>query len=70
MAHRTILICRNDIARLPVLPDLASAIAARQNSHVVGLYVLPAVRIYPAAGPGMFVQVVEECMTVPVLMSH
>ena len=60
MAYRTILVCLNDVARLDVLLDLASDIAAKQNAHVIGLYVLPAVRIYPAVGLGSVAQVVEQ----------
>ncbi|HUE45707.1 MAG TPA: universal stress protein [Aestuariivirgaceae bacterium] len=60
MAYRTILVCLNDIARNPVLLDLTSDIAERQDAHVIGLYVLPAVRIYPAIGPGMYAEVIEE----------
>jgi hypothetical protein len=52
MAYRTIVVCLNDVARLDVLLNLASDIAAKQNAHVIGLYVLPAVRIYPAVGLG------------------
>jgi nucleotide-binding universal stress UspA family protein len=60
MAYKTILVCLNEIARNPVLLDLTSDIAERQNAHVIGLYVLPAVRIYPAVGPGMYAEVIEE----------
>jgi nucleotide-binding universal stress UspA family protein len=60
MTYKTILVCLNEIARNPVLLDLACDIAVKQNAHVIGLYVVPAVRIYPAVGPGMFAEVVEE----------
>lgn len=60
MAYKTILVCLNEIARNPVLLDLTSDIAEKQNAHVIGLYVLPAVRIYPAVGPGMYAEVIEE----------
>jgi nucleotide-binding universal stress UspA family protein len=60
MAYRTIIVCLNEIGRVPMLLNLATDIAAQQKAHVIGLYVLPAVRIYPAVGPGMFAQVVEE----------
>jgi nucleotide-binding universal stress UspA family protein len=60
MAYKTIIVCLNEIARNPVLLDLTSDIAAQQSAHVIGLYVLPAVRIYPAVGPGMYAEVVEE----------
>jgi nucleotide-binding universal stress UspA family protein len=60
MAYKTILVCLNEVARNQVLLKLAGDIAAKQNAHVVGLYVLPAVRIYPAVGPGVFAEVVEE----------
>jgi nucleotide-binding universal stress UspA family protein len=59
MAYKTILVCLNEIARNPVLLDLTSDIAEKQDAHVIGLYVLPAVRIYPAIGPGMYAEVVE-----------
>ena len=60
MAFKTIVVCLNEIARNPVLLDLTSDIAERQDAHVIGLYVLPAVRIYPAIGPGMYAEVIEE----------
>jgi nucleotide-binding universal stress UspA family protein len=60
MAYKTILVCLNEIARNPVLLGLVSDIAVKQDAHVVGLYVVPAVRIYPAVGPGVFAEVVEE----------
>jgi nucleotide-binding universal stress UspA family protein len=60
MAYKTILVCLNEIARNPVLLNVVSDIAAKQEAHVIGLYVLPAVRIYPAVGPGVFAEVVEE----------
>ncbi|MFW6076463.1 MAG: universal stress protein [Hyphomicrobiales bacterium] len=60
MAYKTILVSLNEIARNPVLLDLVGDIAAKQDAHVVGLYVVPAVRIYPAVGPGVFAEVVEE----------
>ena len=60
MAYKTILVCLNEIARNPVLLDLTSDIAETQDAHVIGLYVLPAVRIYPAVGLGVYAEVVEE----------
>jgi nucleotide-binding universal stress UspA family protein len=60
MAYKTILVCLNEIARNPVLLDVTSDIAEKQDAHVIGLYVLPAVRIYPAVGPGMYAEVIEE----------
>ncbi len=60
MAFRTILVCLNEVDRVPVLLNLAADIAAKQDAHLVGIYVVPAVRVYPAIGPGMYVQVVED----------
>jgi nucleotide-binding universal stress UspA family protein len=60
MAFKTVLVCLNEVDRIPVLLNLAAGIAAKQNAHVVGLYVVPAVRVYPAIGPGMAAQVVED----------
>lgn len=60
MTYKTILVCLNEIARNSVLLNLASAIAVKQDAHVIGLYVLPAVSVYPVVAPGMFAQLVEE----------
>ena len=60
MAFKTVLVCLNEVDRIPVLLNLAAGIAAKQDATVVGLYVVPAVRVNPAFGPGMVAQVLED----------
>ncbi len=50
MAYKTILVCLNEINRLPQLTDAARTLGAKFKTHVTGLYVLPSVQVYPIAG--------------------
>lgn len=53
MSFKTILVCLNEIDRVPVVLALAADLAAKDDAHVIGLYVIPSPRIYPAVGPGV-----------------
>ena len=59
MSIKTILVCLNEVERVKVLLDLASAIAAKHDAHVTGLYVIPAVRVYAASDLQLTAQVFE-----------
>jgi nucleotide-binding universal stress UspA family protein len=48
MTYKTILISLNEIDRLDVLLELTAGLAGEHDSHVLGLYVIPAPAIYPA----------------------
>jgi nucleotide-binding universal stress UspA family protein len=50
MAYKTILVCLNEIARVPQLIAMARQLGMKFNAHISGLYVVPGVTIYPAAG--------------------
>ena len=50
MAYKTILFCLNEISEMPRLMALARQLASDHKAHVRGLYVIPAVQIYPSAG--------------------
>jgi nucleotide-binding universal stress UspA family protein len=52
MAYKTILLCLNEIARLPQLISVARQLGVKFNAHISGLYVIPGVQIYPSAGYG------------------
>ena len=52
MSYKTILVCLNEISRLPQLIAAARALGVRFNSHIIGLYVIPAVQVYPSDGLG------------------
>ncbi len=50
MAYKTILVSLNEVARLPQLVAAASELGRTFQAHVAGLYVVPAVQVYPSVG--------------------
>jgi len=52
MAYKTILLCLNEIPRLPQLISVARELGAKFNAHISGLYVIPGVQVYPGGGYG------------------
>ena len=50
MAYKTILVSLNELNRLPQLLGAAATIARNFNAHISGLYVIPAVQLYPSMG--------------------
>lgn len=50
MSYKTILVCLNEIARLPQLISVARDLGVTFNAHVSGLYVIPAIQVYPSDG--------------------
>ena len=50
MTYKTILISLNEISRLPQLIAAASSLGQALDAHVSGLYVIPAVQVYPSVG--------------------
>lgn len=48
MSYKTILVALNDLTRTRELMQVATTLASRSEAHLIGLYVIPAVRIYPA----------------------
>lgn len=53
MAYKTILVCLNEISRVPQLIAVARQLGIKFNAHIAGLYILPGVTIYPSAGYGV-----------------
>jgi hypothetical protein len=50
MAYKTILVSLNELSRLPQLLGAAVTTARNFDAHVSGLYVIPAVQLYPSMG--------------------
>ena len=48
MPYKTILLSLNETRRNPVLLDLAAKLAGMADGHITGLYVIPAVQVYPS----------------------
>jgi nucleotide-binding universal stress UspA family protein len=60
MPFKTILVCLNEVDRIQVLLEIATDLAAKQNAHVIGLYVVPAVRVGASTRFQMTAQVFES----------
>ncbi len=50
MSCKTILVSLNEVGRLPELVAAAVTLARETGAHVSGLYVVPAVQVYPSVG--------------------
>ncbi|MEY3082602.1 MAG: hypothetical protein RJA94_2587 [Pseudomonadota bacterium] len=50
MSYKTILVSLNEVGRLPELVAAAVTLARETVAHVSGLYVVPAVQVYPSVG--------------------
>ena len=50
MSYKTILVSLNELSRLPQLLAVAAAAARSFGAHISGLYVIPAVQLYPSMG--------------------
>ncbi len=47
MSIRTILVSLNDISRNEAVLGVAGALAMQHDAHIIGLFVIPAMRVYP-----------------------
>ncbi len=50
MSYKTILVSLNEVSRLSELVAAAVTLARETGAHVSGLYVVPAVQVYPSVG--------------------
>ncbi len=50
MVFKTILVSLNDVQRAEAMIDAAALIANTCDAHLIGCYVIPAIRIYPEVG--------------------
>jgi nucleotide-binding universal stress UspA family protein len=50
MSYKTILVSLNEVGRLSELGAAAVTLARETGAHVSGLYVVPAVQVYPSVG--------------------
>lgn len=46
MGYKTIMVCLNEVGRLPQLLDAARKLASTFEAHISGLYVVPSIEIY------------------------
>jgi nucleotide-binding universal stress UspA family protein len=59
MSYRTVLVCLNEVDRAAVLLQLSGDLAKAQDAHLIGLFVIPGLRIYPANGMAMTPELFE-----------
>jgi len=59
MSLKTLLVCLNETDRADALISAAVNLASRSGAHVIGLYVIPAMQVYPAVGMYMTAEVFE-----------
>jgi nucleotide-binding universal stress UspA family protein len=50
MSYKTILVSLNEVGRVPQLVAAAAQLGRSLEAHVSGLYVIPAVQVYPSVG--------------------
>jgi nucleotide-binding universal stress UspA family protein len=50
MAYKTILVSLNEVSRVPQLIAAATLLGRTFGAHIAGLYVVPAVQVYPSVG--------------------
>lgn len=50
MSVKTILVSLNEVSCVTQLVSVARSLARKSNAHVTGLYVIPAVQVYPMVG--------------------
>jgi nucleotide-binding universal stress UspA family protein len=59
MSCKTLIVCLNETERAEALISVTADVAARCEAHVIGLYVIPAMQVYPAVGMYMTAEVFE-----------
>jgi nucleotide-binding universal stress UspA family protein len=59
MAYKTIMVALNEVDRVDTLLDFTIEAADYQNAHVIGLYVIPAVQVYPSVAIDLSPQIFE-----------
>ena len=50
MTYKTILVSLNEVGRVAEVTSAAVSLARETGAHVSGLYVIPAVQVYPSVG--------------------
>lgn len=50
MSYKTVLVSLNEVSRINEVVGCAAALASQVGAHVSGIYVVPAVQVYPSVG--------------------
>ena len=60
MTYKTISVSLNEVSRVEPVLTFASDLAQDQDAHLIGLYVIPAVQVYPDISGAAVPMVIEE----------
>ncbi|HFC04579.1 MAG TPA: universal stress protein [Rhizobiales bacterium] len=59
MCEKTVLVCLNEVERTDQMLSVITALNNKMPMHFVGLYVVPAVQVYPSAGMQISTQIYD-----------
>jgi len=59
MSEKTIVVCMNEVERTEQMLSAIKTLNNKAASHFVGLYVVPAIQVYPSAGMQLSTQVYD-----------
>ncbi len=59
MSEQTVVVCMNEIERTDQMLSVLKALAGKMETHFIGLYVVPAIQVYPSAGMQLSTQVYD-----------
>lgn len=59
MTEKTILVCLNDVERTDQMLSVLKGLSGKMPVHYIGLYVIPAIQVYPSAGMQLSSQVYD-----------
>lgn len=59
MTYRTLVVSLNAVDRAEALLDVATAMARKNDAHLIGLYVIPALQVYPAVAMQITPEIIE-----------
>lgn len=60
MSFKTIMVSLNDVGRAEEITGIACQLAARHDAHLIGLFVIPVMPIYPAPGAYVLPELIEN----------
>ncbi len=60
MSFKTILVSMNDVARGEHIADAACKLASKHKAHLIGLFVIPVMPVYPAPGAYVLPELIEN----------
>ncbi|NNE21365.1 MAG: universal stress protein [Rhizobiales bacterium] len=60
MSFKTIMVSLNDVTRAGEVTNVACQLATRHDAHLIGLFVIPVMPVYPAPGAYVLPELIEN----------